>query len=502
MSENLQLVAHSSSTSGPTLREVVAVFFRHQRIVKGSFAAVATAGILYALFSPSYKAEMKVLVRRGRIDPAVTSTQTASPAFEHDEISEDELNSEVELLRDGDILRKVVIDTRLDRPSWFSKLRGDNSEARTEKATRKLAGKLTVEPARKSRLITVSYASTDPGLSAKVLRALAAAYLEKHAELRRPSGQQDFFEEQMEQSRQALEQAQERLVEFGRRKGVVSAELQRDLTLQKLSEAVASDLGVQSSIAEAAERARSLETNLRALPERNVTEIRNADNPQLQEKLKSKLLELQLKRTELMTKFQPSYRLVEEVDQQIIQAKAAIEAEDLKPLRDETTAQDPEFTWARTERLKNQVDAKSLGEKHMVAQQQVLAYRAAAREFGENAIRQHDLEQTVKVAEEKYVLYSGKREEARIGDALDQRGILNVAIAEQPRAPVLPVWPLWAAASFSILGAGVFSTGLAFAADYLDPSLRTAEEVIAVLGMPVLASLPASSQPIERGRQT
>ncbi|HEY8669354.1 MAG TPA: hypothetical protein VIL63_00810, partial [Terriglobales bacterium] len=73
MSENMQLVARGSSTSGPTLREVAAVFFRHQRIVKGSFAAMATAGILYALFSPSYKAEMKVLVRRGRIDPAVTS---------------------------------------------------------------------------------------------------------------------------------------------------------------------------------------------------------------------------------------------------------------------------------------------------------------------------------------------------------------------------------------------------------------------------------------------
>jgi uncharacterized protein involved in exopolysaccharide biosynthesis len=67
---------------------VAAVFFRHPRLVAASFLLVLVAGVLYAALAPSYKAEMKVLVRRGRIDPAVTPTQTASLAFEHDEISE------------------------------------------------------------------------------------------------------------------------------------------------------------------------------------------------------------------------------------------------------------------------------------------------------------------------------------------------------------------------------------------------------------------------------
>jgi capsular polysaccharide biosynthesis protein len=41
--------------------------------------------------------------------------------------------------------------------------------------------------------------------------------------------------------------------------------------------------------------------------------------------------------------------------------------------------------------------------------------------------------------------------------------------------------------------ASTFSTGLAFAADYLDPAFRTPDEVIAYLGAPVLASLPRKS---------
>jgi uncharacterized protein involved in exopolysaccharide biosynthesis len=492
MSEKLQVLARHDLDRSPSLRDVAAVFFRHQRLLVTSFLLVLAGGVTYALLDPSYKAEMKILVRRGRIDPAVTPTQTAPPAFEHDEISEEELNSEVELLGDQDILRIVVLEAGLaDRTSWISRLSGEDHATQVEKAVLRLAGRLEVQAVRKSRLITVAYRSPDPQLSAAVLRSLANAYLAKHVEIRRPSGQQGFFEEQMDQARGALEQAETRMIAFTRGRGVVSAALERDLTLQKLSEAQAADLGVQASIAEAAERVRSLGAKLRDLPPQRVTQVRNADNPQLQEKLKSKLLELELRRTELLTKFQPSYRLVQELDQQITQAKSAIAAEDLKPLRDEVTEQNPDYEWASAERIKTQVEMQSLEDRHSVARVQVARYQLAAQKLGENAVTQDDLERQLKAAEDKYLLYANKREEARIGDALDDNGILNVALAEQPRVPALPAWPLWAAILSSFAAAGAFSTGLIFVADRFDPSFRTAEDVIEYLRMPVLASLPA-----------
>jgi uncharacterized protein involved in exopolysaccharide biosynthesis len=491
MTQDLQAAAAPASLHSPTLRDVAAVFFRHKRLLIVSFAVVATTGALYSALFPSYKAEMKVMLRRGRIDPAVTPTPSPSPAFEHDEIAEEELNSEVEMLHDEDILRQVVLETGLARATWVSALTGQTAEERTEKAVRRLAPKLEVQPVRKSRLITVSYSSSDAARSAAVLRSLARTYLTKHAESARPSGQQTFFEQQIRESQLVLEEAQKALIAFSHKERVVSAELERDLTLHKLSDAEASELGLESAIAESSERVQSLEARLRDLPERRVVAITNADNPQLQEKLKSKLLELELRRTELTTKFQPSYRLVQEVDQQINQAKTAIDVEELKPLRDETTRDDPEFEWAHSERLKNEVELRALQQQEAVSHQQVLAYRRAAQKLEENAVAQHDLEQKMKTAEEKYLLYSNKREEARIGDALDQDGVLNVAIAQQPRVPALPVWPLWAAMCFSFIGACGFSTGLVFVADYLDPSFRTPEEVVEFLRSPVLMSLPA-----------
>jgi uncharacterized protein involved in exopolysaccharide biosynthesis len=203
------------------------------------------------------------------------------------------------------------------------------------------------------------------------------------------------------------------------------------------------------------------------------------------------LLELELQRTSLLIKFQPSYRLVQEVDEQIAQAKAAIEAEEQKPLRDETTQDDPEFVWAHSEHLKSEVELRELEKKQAVAREQVNVYRASAGRLEESAIAQHDLEQQLKAAEDKYLLYSNKREEARIGDALDQNGLLNVAIDQQPHIPALPVWSFLAATCFSFIGAAGFSTAIVFANDYFAPSFRTPAEVVAFLGSPVLASLPA-----------
>jgi uncharacterized protein involved in exopolysaccharide biosynthesis len=141
--------------------------------------------------------------------------------------------------------------------------------------------------------------------------------------------------------------------------------------------------------------------------------------------------------------------------------------------------------------LKSQVQLRALERKQAAAREQVIAYRVTAAKLEQSAVAQHDLEQQVKAAEDKYLLYSNKREEARIGDALDQNGVLNVAVAQPPTVPALPVWSFLAATCFSFIGACGFSTAIVFVTDYFDPSFRTPEEVVEFLGSPVLASLSA-----------
>ncbi len=494
MPEELRLIPRPAQVPSPTMRDLLAVLFRQRRLVLASFIATFLAIVLYGLVAPSYQAEMRVLVRRGRLDPLVTSTPSQA-GFEREEVTEEELNSEAELLHDNEILRTVVQNSGLaaEGRSWFWSLIGDSQEKQSARAVRRVSRRLTVEPVRKATLITVSYESSDPAQAAKVLHSLASAYLARHQQVRRPSGEFGFFEQQVVQSRRGLEEAELQLMEFTRDQGVVSAALERDATLQKLSQADADERQTRVAIAETTERIRALEANLTSLPERTVTEIRNSDNPELMEKMKARLLELQLERTDLLTRFEPSYRPIQEVDQQIAETQAAIAAEDQAPIRQQTSDKDPNHEWAKSELVKSQVEMKTLG-AHAIAESALLAnYQQVAHRLGDRAIEQERLLHDLKSVEDKYLLYLNKREEARIADALDQGGILNVTIAEQPTVPALPKLSMLSFGLIGLLLAGTGSVSLAFVSDYLNPAFRTPDEVLAYLGSPVLACLPRRS---------
>jgi len=208
--------------------------------------------------------------------------------------------------------------------------------------------------------------------------------------------------------------------------------------------------------------------------------------------IEASLLDLQLKRTQLLTKFEPSHRLVQEVDQQIAQTEATIATENTLPLRDETTDKSSQYEWAKSELQHAQVQLKALQAREAATSAQTSAYRETAQRLGEDAITQDDLLSSERAAQENYLLYVKKQEQARLDDALDERSIVNVAIAEQAVAPALPVLSAWVVLAIGLASAAVAGTGAAFAADYFDPAFRNPDDVLAYLNAPVLASLPRS----------
>ena len=89
----------------------------------------------------TYRAHVRVLVRRGRADPPVTAEPNAPPDFSRVEVTEEELNSEVELLKDDDVLRRVVEANDLAAHDWLRWLRPhEKHAARVQRAVKKLAG--------------------------------------------------------------------------------------------------------------------------------------------------------------------------------------------------------------------------------------------------------------------------------------------------------------------------------------------------------------------------
>ena len=325
----------------PGGRDLIAALFRQRRVILAAFAVAILAVLASGMWLSKYEAHMKILVRRQRTD-AIVSTYATEPNQFSDQVSEEDLNTEVELLNSEDLLREVVLKTGLAGNS--STTSGPAGNKQIARAIFKLTKGLTISPVRRSNVILVNYVTNDPHKAVEVLNALAAAYLEKHMEAHRSSGESDFFDQQAKQYKDGMNAAQEKLVNFTNGTGVVSAELQRDSALRQAGDFDATAHQAHAAVIETEERIRVLQGQLKTMAPRITTVVRTSDNAQLLEHLKSTLLTLQLKRTELLTKYEPTYRLVQEVDQEIADTKNAINAEEVKPVRDETTDEDPNLS--------------------------------------------------------------------------------------------------------------------------------------------------------------
>ena len=95
------------------------VLFRQRRVFVWAFALAFAASALYALVGTKYQANMKILVRRGRADAPVSAGENAPLDLTRIAVTEEELNSEVELLRDDEVLRRVAEETGAGGRDWF-----------------------------------------------------------------------------------------------------------------------------------------------------------------------------------------------------------------------------------------------------------------------------------------------------------------------------------------------------------------------------------------------
>jgi uncharacterized protein involved in exopolysaccharide biosynthesis len=488
------------------VRDGLAIIFRHRRLVAATMAALLLTTAVAAYLQPArYEAQVKLLLRRDRVNSPVTPARELV-ATSTTSISEEELRSEVQILTSRDLLAQVARECRIEAtqiyPGLAALLRRQpttrTADARLDAAVRHLERWLDVQLVRNSYVLTASYEDPDPARARCVLDTLSGGYLQKHLTLQRPAGAFAFFQEEANGYRTELSRLQSQLGKFHREAGVASMELEKELAVRRLREGQAALNDTRAQVAEVTERIATLQASLGFVPARRTTQVRTADNAQLMEQLQSTLLALEQKRTELLTKYQPGYRLVAEVDQQIEQARASIAAATVSPLRDETTDADPTHEWVRTELTRAEVELAALQARERATARAVRTYQAEASTLADQSLEYEAIVRQIKAEEESYLLYVRKQEEARISEALDRQHISNVVITEPVNVSATPVprrpLVLLIGVVFSLLG-GIL---LAVIVDAWDPTFRTPDELTSLLGVPVLATL--SKAPRAAGR--
>ncbi len=460
------------------LREVASVIFRRKGLLSIIFFATIGAALLLAFLLPSqYQSSAKLLVQRARSDAMISPERTVNYQAPSEEVSEADLDSELELLRTHDILRKVVLENGLAGAK--------PSNAEVDRAVERLNSKLKIEPIKKSNVIGLSYNSDDPQVSANVLNSLIALYLEKHQQIRQAGRDYKFFEQQADIYKKQLDAIEQQIADAK----FVAPSLTRDQMVSKRADLKASSNETEAEIAETEKRIASLKELEKSTPQRLVTEKRASDNPQLLQNLKGTLLTLQLQRDQLTAKYQPTYRPVVDLDKRIADTKAAIAREESQPLHEEATNQNTAYEWIRTEMAKAQAQLQGLLGRRTADASLLVADGQNLHSLNAQSIQEQDLTRRAKTAETNYLLYSQKREEARISDELDANKILNVAVVQKAFVPATHVH-LRSKIMLAGIGTALFlSLAAALLTDFFDPKFRSTDEVAAYLNVPVLASI-------------
>jgi uncharacterized protein involved in exopolysaccharide biosynthesis len=481
-----------------SLRDALAPIFRHKRLVTIVFCGVFICSLLvsWLVVSQYYVAKMQLIVEQGRSDPTISAGQNAAVVTSR-ALSVDVVSSEIALLQGQDMMREVAQTCGFaDRPSPVSDffLPRDPAlrrAAKLEKAGLSVGKAVKAEAEKGSDVINVKFGSIgSPETPACVLQNLGMLYLQKRLQLRRPAGASTFFAEQAEKYSQDLAKVESKLANFSQEQGVAAPDVMRTVMAQQVATSVAALHSAEQAIAADEARLDGVQKQLRETPERIVTQqTSNAANSLLQD-LEASLLASQVKRTQLLVKYDESYPLVRESDEEIAQTQAAIAQAKQMNYTNQTTDRDPTREFLRQDFARTQADLASQTANAAATANSLRSLRLQMANLDAKTVQQGALVREAKADEANYLLYLTKREQERTSDALDERRIADVAIAVPAVVPALPAISPFTAGLLGFVFALLAGASSGFIAEHVNSSFRSPEEVTSTLKIPVLAAVP------------
>ena len=493
-----------------SLNDITAIPSRRKLQIAGTFALVFGAVCAFTFLMPKqYESHMKILVKNERADMIVSAGGADGSGY-HGEVSETQINSEIELLNGLNLLQHVVTVCgleKLEKPGAVPQQ--ERLPVTIERATLRLQHDLTITPVRKANIIQIDYSAPNPSQAASVLRQLAESYLEAHLKVHGTAGTYQFFAGQAERYRDELKDAGAKLEQFRQQHNIVLLAQQTDVTLQKASESEAALMQAEAAIGESTDKVADTRRQLSAAPSRIVTQNKSIPNQYSVDHLNSTLVDLQNRRTQLLAKFLPGDRLVQEAEKEIADTQAALDRATHATASEQSTDVNPVHQTLEIDMAKEQTQLAGVEARRQALASQARIYRNQLMALGHATTEYDDLTRTEKKAEDNYLLYARKTEEARIAESLDRQKIANVAIAEPPTQPHLPSKPnVKLNLTLGVLLAGFLSLGLAFGTEYLQQPSRPAQvtaqsagilaersDVEMLTGLPVLATIYLNRQP-------
>jgi uncharacterized protein involved in exopolysaccharide biosynthesis len=201
--------------------------------------------------------------------------------------------------------------------------------------------------------------------------------------------------------------------------------------------------------------------------------------------------ELENRRTALLTNYKAGDRLVQELDRQIAFTRAQLMNAGSVKSHEVTTDIDPVWQQLRAALAEGRISRRATAAHRRAVTAQLTRLTKSLGRLQELDVQFNNLEEQVKVRKQNYELYAEKRDQSQIADEMDQQGLMNVVVAQQPTRSYRPARPK---RLINVLLGAVTALFIGLCAVYVAEAARntiaTPRELEAASPYPVLATLP------------
>jgi uncharacterized protein involved in exopolysaccharide biosynthesis len=421
------------------------------------------AGLVTLVLPKKYAAEVQFLVKNERQDLTITP-QPSTPSQISD-LNEAEVNSEMRMLLSHDLMEGVVRDDHL-YAAYVRDGSGMPDRRAIELAVMRLNKDLEVSAIRKTNVIQANYRAADPDLAAQVLKDLSRRYLNAHLAAHSTPGSYGFFLSELSRYRGGLNKAESATSEFRRATQIFNPDQQRAALVAQLEDVNARFANVDAEMKERRARLAASTIEDKEASQRIPTDERTSVNQLTIDHLQTELADMENRRIAMLMKFKPTDRSVQELEGEIANTRRNLASARVEYAAERTTGVNPLHQSLTAMQSDNRIDISALEARRSALLRMRETYLSELSSFDSNAVTLANLEQDQEIAQQNYISYSKRFEEARLADQMDKEKFANVVMIETPFASPISVSPRLA--PNLVLGA-MFGMILGFSIAFLQP---------------------------------
>ena len=489
----------------PHLSDYFEILKRRKWIILFSFFMIVGATAAISFWStPQYKASVRVLLK-GQPTPM-------NPMGEDSEIVQKKLltyKNQINLLSNRALARQVIDNlslrdafasnqasdsifslSALKISSWFKKedmgdddISLDNREKILQaKLLNWYLGHLSIDPVQDSSLVDISFTGPDPELITRIVNEHAQLAIDNAVESHQSQAKRalEWLKSQIEEQKDAVQQAQRAIYEFKKKHDVLSLEdnqIVNSIDLQELNNKLA-----QAKAERIQKQVAYLQLKSAQKTGKDIMELPQIADDSVIVNLRLQLINLKSKKFEMSTKYGPKHPKMIEIENGIQQVANEIHKE--------------------SERIKNTI---KIDLERAVAIEKSLngslnEQKQYAISMGEIAIEYDVLKQQAKSTQDVYDFLLKQSETLGLTSAISSSSLRIIDKAEVPVKPFSPkIFLNLVVAIFFSLFTGAC---IAFFIEYLDNTAKTPMDVSVKLGLPVLGLIPFQKSLVPKNGDT